>query len=202
MHWMQYILPVLLSVFTGWFVTWITGKLLFHPAKPINIAGFKFQGIIPRNQKAIAEKLATLLSAEFLSLTDLQKKIKDPDNYNKLKPEIEKHIDIFLREKLKDTFPMLSMLIGDKTINQLKAAFMTELESLFPLLMKSYFTKLEQEIDIEKLVRDKIADLSASKAEQIIKDSGANIFLYIQLLGVFIGLITGLLHVLLNTQLY
>ena len=61
----------------------------------------------------------------------LKEKVTDPENLNKLKPEIETHIDSFLREKLKETFPMLSMFIGDKTINQLKSCFFTGIGNPF-----------------------------------------------------------------------
>ena len=103
-----------------------------------------------------------------LSFAEIEKKVTDPENLSKLKPEIEKHIDSFLRDKLKDTFPMLSMFIGDKTINQLKAAFLMELESLFPVLMKSYMTKLEQELDLEKIVTEKVASFSSNKLLPVI----------------------------------
>ena len=96
--------------------------MLFRPHKPVAIAGFKIQGVLPANQQLMAEKIGKLVSAEF-SFDALQQKVTDPENFNKLKPEIEKHIDSFLRERLKVTFPMLSMLIGDKTITQLKTAF-------------------------------------------------------------------------------
>ena len=43
---------------------------------------------------------------------------------------------------------MLGMLIGEKTIVQLKGAFLLELELLFPVLMENYMNKLEQDIDI------------------------------------------------------
>src|SRR5258705_1839549 len=132
---LQYILPLLLSCFTGWFVIWLSIKLLFRPHKPISLGGLKIQGIIPANQELIAEKIGRLVSNELFSLASLQEKVADPENFNSLKPEIETHIDHFLREKLKDTFPMLSMLIGNKTINQLKSAFLLELETLFPVLM-------------------------------------------------------------------
>jgi hypothetical protein len=38
--------------------------------------------------------------------------------------------------------PMIGMFIGEKTINELKAVFITELESLFPVIMKSYLGNL------------------------------------------------------------
>ncbi len=199
---MQYILPVLLSCFTGWFVIWLTIKILFRPHKPIQFAGIKIRGIIPANQQLVAEKIGRLVSTELFSLDALQQKVTDPENFNKLKPEIETHIDSFLRVRLKETFPMLSMLMGDKTINQLKGAFLTELESLFPVLMKSYITNLQKEFNIEKQVSEKIAGFSISKVEELVSRSAKKQLLKVQLMGAAIGFITGLLHMLLNQQLF
>ena len=57
MNWTGYIITVLLSTFTGWITTWIAIKMLFHPRKPIKILGLTIQGIFPKNQQQIAEKL-------------------------------------------------------------------------------------------------------------------------------------------------
>lgn len=198
---MHCILPVLLSCFTGWFVIWLVIKMLFRPHKPVNIAGIRIQGIIPASQQTAAEKIGRLVSTELFSFDALQKKVTDPENFNKLKPEIETHIDSFLRVRLKETFPMLSMLIGDKTISQLKAAFLTELESLFPVLMNSYITNLQKEFDIEKQVSEKIAGFSISKTEEMVYTSAKKQLIKLQLMGAAVGFITGLLHLLINSQL-
>jgi uncharacterized membrane protein YheB (UPF0754 family) len=202
MSWMQYMLPLLLSCFTGWFVIWITPKLLFRPYNPISIAGFKIQGIIPANQQHVAEKIGLLVSEQLFSFAALQDKVTDPENFNKLKPEIESHIDSFLRVRLKDTFPMLSMLIGDKTINQLKTAFLLELESLFPVIMTNYLTQLEKDIDIKKQVTEKIAGFSISKMEGLVYRSANKQLIKLQLFGAVIGLLMGLIHIFINMQLY
>jgi len=198
----QYILPLLLSCFTGWFVIWISIKLLFRPVKPVSFAGITIQGILPANQKLIAQKIGNLVSTQLFSFDALQQKVTDPENFNKLKPEIEKHVDSFLRDRLKETFPMLSMLIGDKTINQLKTAFLTELETLFPNLMKSYVANLEKDFDIEKEVSKKITGFSISKAEDLVYQSAKKQLIKIQLFGAAIGFLTGLIHIFINTQLF
>ena len=150
----------------------------------------------------LAAKIGELVSKELISVSALQEKITDPENFNALKPEIEKHIDSFLRERLKSTFPMLGMLIGDKTINQLKSAFMLELESLFPVLLKNYITRLQNDLQIEKTVTEKIAAISMEKTEKMFYQAAKKQLIYIQLGGAAMGLLMGLLHLLLNTQLY
>ena len=150
----------------------------------------------------MAAKIGELVSKELISFSAMQEKITNPENFNALKPEIEKHIDSFLRDRLKSTFPMLGMLIGDKTINQLKSAFMLELESLFPVLMKSYITKLQNDLQIEKTVTEKISAISMEKMEKMFYQAAKNQLIYIQLTSAAIGLVMGLLHLLLNSQLF
>jgi uncharacterized membrane protein YheB (UPF0754 family) len=198
MPWTNYIIPVLLSTFTGWVTTWIAIKMLFHPRKPVNILGFKLQGIFPKNQQLIAQKLGQVVSKEFLSFAEIEAKVTNPENLQKLKPEIEAHIDKFLREKLSDLFPMLSMFIGDKTINQLKGAFLLELENLFPILMKNYMTKLEKDLDLEKIVTEKVANFSSEKLEDILNQITKKEFQFLEVIGGVFGFLIGLVQVLIQ----
>ena len=122
----------LLTAATGWLTLQITLLSLFRPFKPRKILGFSLQGILPAKQHQIALKAGQIAAAEFSSFAAIEQKISDPRNMNKIKPLIETHIDDFLRIKLKDQMPMISMFIGDKTINTLKTVFMNEIEELFP----------------------------------------------------------------------
>ncbi len=191
-----YIITILLSAFTGWVTTWIAVKMLFHPRNPIKIFGLTVQGIFPKNQRLIAQKLGQVVSKELLSFNEIEAKIINPDNLQKLRPDIEAHIDNFLRNKLKDVFPMLSMLIGDKTINQLKDALLLELESLFPILMKNYMNKLEQDLDLEKIVTEKVANFSSDKLEDILNQITKKEFKFLEIIGGVFGLLIGLVEVL------
>jgi uncharacterized membrane protein YheB (UPF0754 family) len=192
------VLTPLISAFTGWFTTWVAIKMLFHPRKQVKILGLKVQGIFPKNQQQIAEKLGEVVSKELLSFKEIEEKVTNPANLEKLKPEIEKHIDNFLRVKLSDTFPILSMFIGEKTINQLKAAFLMELQELFPVLMKSYMNKLENDLDLKKIVTQKVANFSGEKLENMLNQITKKEFKFLEVIGAVFGLLIGLIQVALT----
>lgn len=197
-----YILTVVLFAFTGWFTTWFLLRILFRPAKPCSLAGFTIQGILPANQQKIAEKAGKIVSSHLFSFDALQEKFTGPENFDKLRPLIENHIDSFLRERLKEIFPMLAGLMGNKTINQLKAAFILELETIFPIIMKSYMANLEKDFDIEEQVTEKIASISMKKTEALIFESAKKQIIKLQLSGIIIGLLIGFIHILINTQFF
>lgn len=69
---------------------------------------------------------------------DLPTLLRGQNDFERIRPTVEKHIDEFLQHKLGREMPMIGMFIGDKTIQQLKLIFMKELEELFPSVMEVY----------------------------------------------------------------
>jgi len=191
------VIPII-SAFIGWFTNWIAIKMLFHPREPKRILGITFHGIFPKRQKIFAEKLGKMISAEFLSYEDIEEKIANPKNLEKLMPMIEEHVDNFLKNKLSDEMPFLSLFIGSKTIKSLKKTFMQELEILFPQIMKRYAGHLEEELDLEKIVIDKVSAFSTDKLEDILYQIMSKEFRFVEILGGVIGFIIGIVQVLIT----
>ncbi len=192
------ILIPLISAFIGWFTNWIAIKMLFHPREPKKILGITFHGIFPKRQRQFAEKLGKLVSTELLSFREIEEKIVDPKNIAKLMPFVERKIDLFLREKLSSVFPMLSMFIGESTINQLKTVFMKELEVIFPELIGSYMKNLESQLDLEKIVTEKVYGFSSDKMETILNQIMSKEFRFVEIIGGILGLIIGIFQVLIT----
>jgi uncharacterized membrane protein YheB (UPF0754 family) len=192
------ILIPLISAFIGWFTNWIAIKMLFHPKEPKKILGITFHGIFPKRQQQFAEKLGKLVSEELLSFTEIEEKIVNPDNLSKMMPLVEGKIDLFLREKLSSVFPMISMFIGQNTINQLKTVFMQELESMFPEVIGSYMKNIESQLDLEKMVTEKVSGFSSDKMESILNQIMSKEFRFVEVIGGVLGLLIGILQVLIT----
>jgi uncharacterized membrane protein YheB (UPF0754 family) len=195
MNWWLLIIIPLISAFIGWASNWLLIKLLFHPQKPVRLPGFTIQGIYPKRQKQIAAQLSALVSKELLSFTELEARITHPDNFKKIMPTVEEHVDDFLRNKLKEAFPMIGMLIGDRTISTLKTIFMNELETLFPVIMKAYMQNLQKELDVEKLISEKIAAFTPDKLETMLYETMGKELRFAGLVGLLLGLVIGLIQV-------
>lgn len=193
------VLIPLISAFIGWFTNWIAIKMLFHPREPKKILWFTLHGIFPKRQRQFAEKLGKLVSAELLSFSEIESRITHPENLKKIMPHVEGHIDQFLRVKLAEQMPVISMFIGDKTINELKSVFLAELETLFPVLMKNYMGTLQEQLDLEKIVIDKVTGFSSDKLEQILNSIMAKEFRFVEIIGGILGFVIGLLQILLTS---
>lgn len=158
--------------------------------------GITLQGIFPKNQMQFAQKLGKLVSGEFLSFADIEKKISEPGNIQKMMPLIETHIDTFLKERLSEQLPMISMFIGEKTIGRLKSTFLEEIERLLPLVMKSYAGQLRSDLDLESIITQKVAEFSSDRLEELLYQIMAKEFRFVEWVGAVIGLLIGLIQVL------
>src|SRR6266436_1984920 len=150
MAWWLFLIPFF-SAFSCWLIIKVFFTILFRPYQPKSILGLQIQGILPAKQVAIASKTGKLVADQLFSVKEIEEKVTDPANLQKIMPAIEEHIDDFLRNKLKKEMPFIGMFIGDKTINSLKKVFITELETLFPKIMSSYVSNLANDLNIEQL---------------------------------------------------
>ena len=197
MKWWFYTIPVI-SAFIHWLTIWMALKLLFHPRKPRKFLGLTLHGVFPKRQQQIAESLGKIVGQELLSFGDIEKTITNPENVQKILPLAEEHIGHFLRTKLKESMPLISMFIGDKTIVQLKTVFMKELEELFPTIMKNYVSNLKNDLDLERIVVEKIADFSSDKLEQMLNQILTKEFRFVEVIGAALGFFIGLLQIFLT----
>ncbi len=194
MNWWIYFTPIITAA-AGWLLVWIAIQAIFYPYQPKSIAGIRLHGLIPSRQKEIAEQIGHL-SASLLSLNEIEEKITNPENVKKIMPQAEEHIDHFLRVKLVKSMPVVGMFVGDKTINNLKSLFVTELEQLFPEIMKNYMGRLQEDFNIQKIVSEKIAAIPVSTIEKSFATIAGKEINRIKMLGALAGFIIGWLELL------
>ena len=197
LSWWLYTIP-LISAFIHWLTIWMALKLLFHPRHPKKFLGFTLHGVFPKRQQQIAESLGRIVGQELLSFGDIEEAITRPEAVQRILPMAEEHVDNFLRVKLKESMPMIAMFVGDKTIAQLKTVFMTELRDLFPVIMKNYVANLRNDLDLERIVVEKIAGFSADRLESLLNEFLTKEFRFVEIIGAILGFLIGVLQILLT----
>ncbi|MGN7819098.1 DUF445 domain-containing protein [Chitinophaga sp. 22536] len=155
-----------------------------------------FTSILPKRQQALAQQLGAFAGQQ-LSFGIIKSKLTDPEKIKNIIPLVEAHLDTFLREKLPKAMPVLSMFIGDSIVNQIKSHLVAELDTLFPVMINQYLDNVEKDLNIEKMVADKVAGISAEQLQQISKQLLGNGIQQFTLLGALTGFICGLVAVIL-----
>ena len=146
---MQLLMSMMLFAGLAWLISWGMVGILFYPKKPI--LGWQ----------------APLIGwARNFNLTHLLSEEKLDTQLDKVMPIIDHKLDDFFRHRLTEKLPMISMFIGDKTIQQLKSVFMEELRQMFPSLMHSFASNMQkdllQQLEYQSLEKLKIAAFKAT----------------------------------------
>ena len=116
-----FLIPILVGAF-GWCLVWA-------------------MTVVPFKWPYLADKWVGQIE-----LAKLIPEFTENDPFEVMKPVINDKLDDFFRHKLSAKLPMISMFIGDKTIEELKAVFMEELDLLFPLLINQFSAHLNKDL--------------------------------------------------------
>jgi uncharacterized membrane protein YheB (UPF0754 family) len=187
-----------ISAFIHWLTIWMALKLLFHPHEPRRVLGLTIQGVFPKRKEQIAANLGRIVGQELFSFHDIESTISNPANTQMFLPLIENHIDEFLKKRLKTALPVLSIFIGEKTIRELKSVFMNELEELIPAIMKNYASKFRDQLDLEKIVVEKVTNFSSDRLETMLNQILTREFRFVEWIGATLGFLIGCLQILLT----
>jgi uncharacterized membrane protein YheB (UPF0754 family) len=189
-------LVILLAALGCWLLSVLFIRILFRPYSPKDFIGFRLHGIVPALLPRIAEYAGNMVQTELLSQDKIAAKLSDPALMDALRPEIESHIDQFLQTKLKEAFPLLSNFMGEKTLGKFRSAFLTEVETILPELLKNHSGRLIGQFNPEQLLAEKLNSSRISEMEAMVHQHAGRQIKLFQLAAALLGLLLGIIQVL------
>ena len=185
----------LIAALIGWLTNYLAVKMLFHPKLPIKILGISIQGVFPKRQKQLAEKLGTLVAEELFSVKDVAQKLKELATSSESMELVGKRIEKTIREKLVKSFPMLAMFLTDEMVEKVTNLFKSELQDFLGESAQDLGRKLEETLDVKELVRVKVEAFSSNKLEEILVAIMSKEFRFIEIIGAVLGFFIGCVQV-------
>lgn len=194
MEYLKYIITPLICALIGWVTNYLAVKMLFHPRKPVNILGWKLQGIFPKRQNELAVSLGNLVEKELISHQDIQKVINNPQFKDNFKHILDNYIEEFLTKKVVSLHPMVAMFLKDEVLESIKKLLTRETEKHLPDILENIASQLESSLDFKEVVRTKVEQFSMDKLEQILHGIMKKEFRFIEIMGAVLGFIIGILQ--------
>jgi uncharacterized membrane protein YheB (UPF0754 family) len=190
-----YTLPIIAAI-TGWITNYLAIKMLFHPKKKIKLLFFSIQGIFPKRQDVLAERLGKIVSSELFSFKDIKDRFTSTSTAIEINKVLDEKLEDFLDVKLMTTLPMLAMFLNKETRAKIKDTLHLEFQNILPDILNKYSEKLERDIDIEHIVAQKVSAFSSDKLEQILFSIMKKEFKFIEILGGVLGFLIGIIQLL------
>jgi len=177
----------------GWLTNYIAVKMIFRPRKEINVLGVKVLGLIPKRKAALAEKIAQTVEKELISHKDIRAIIQTEDFHAQMSSVLRAKIEEFIIAKISSN-SLLAMFVTTDTVAKLSLVIMDELEKQLPGIIDDMFQKVEQKLDFNVIIRDKIMSYDLSKLESIIYNIADKELKAIEYLGGILGFVVGLIQ--------
>lgn len=194
--WWLLCLP-LIGALIGWLTNRLAIQMLFRPRQPVRLLWWRWQGLIPRRQKDLAEKVAEIIEQEILAQHVLREELHRLPIHQWLNDFAEKVIRRRVAPKLQQ-MPIFGRLIGDAMIDKLESTAKEALADEAPPLMEKMVAELEKNLSVRDLVRQRVEDFDMDTLERVVRDLAQKEFNRIEWLGGILGFIIGLVQAIIG----
>ena len=89
-----------------------------------------------------------------------------------------------------------SILIPEQLIQSIHKTIVEEIEKNLPEVISNTITKIEDKLNIEEIVTNKVNQFSDEKLEQLLLDITAKEFTFIEIIGGVLGFLIGIIQLL------
>jgi uncharacterized membrane protein YheB (UPF0754 family) len=186
----------LIAALIGWFTNFLAVKMLFHPRKKVDLYFFSIQGIFPKRQKVLAQKLGKIVARELFSFSDIRDRFTSTETAVEINSVLDEKLEDFIENKLKHSVPaLIALFIGSEMRGRIKNKIHEEFQNILPDILTRYSDKLEKDIQVEEIVAEKVAAFSAGKLETILFSIMQKEFRFIELIGGILGFLIGLIQI-------
>ena len=206
------IISLLVSMFIGGFIGWITNllavKALFHPHKSYHILGFDYQGLLPKRKAELANNLGNMVEGELINIPELIKKVKPEDvnpfidkmiddHKEKIESAIYDYINGYLKSIEVPLFKIdLSRVIStntlvSKTTDTVIALLRTKAKEAVPTVLTKAGNEVVKHISVHDIVKEKVDQMDLDKLEAMVNRIAEKEMKMIEYLGGVLGVLVG-----------
>lgn len=194
---------ILILTIVGGLIGWITNilaiRLLFRPITPIKIPilNIEILGLIPKRKNEIAANIGEVISNELLSMDDILEQALTNSNGENFNSYIIDKIKNIINEKLNIIpipFRMMATPYIDDILNK-------EVPNAINEISNDLLSKAKENVNIQAIVEEKINELDLEQLEDIIIKVAKKELKHIEILGLVLGALIGVLQGILVTFL-
>ncbi|MBI3073712.1 MAG: DUF445 family protein [Deltaproteobacteria bacterium] len=185
---------VLVGAIVGTVTNWLAIQMLFNPRHPKKFWFITIQGLFPKRQTDIAFKMGEIAAAEFIVPREIFELLADRAMPKTIvETDVEK-LEAIVAERMPGVASAVTSLLGDDGMRLLRARLVAGFPALREELCREVADVAASHIDIHKLLHDKVASLSKSTFERLLRGLFSKEEFYLIIYGTLLGALIGLIQ--------
>ncbi len=186
------VLPLLGGVI-GYVTNRIAVKMVFRPIRPVSVLGFQVQGLVGRRQPELAASIGRVVGQHLVEHDDIVRALHAMD----LEKLVRGALDRGLEEKVAELrkMPLVGGFLTDERVADLRESLVRGFLENEELLLEEIERAVEEGLDVQALVREKVAAFPVEQLEKLVLEVAARELRAIEVLGGVLGLLIGFIQV-------
>ncbi len=187
--WIPWIAFPLLGALIGYITNQIAVRMIFRPVKPVNLLGYKLQGLMPRRQQDLADSIGRVVGGHLVQHDDVVSSFSQLD----LEGLFEEVLDKGMGPKIEElrSLPLIGGFLTDERIAEIRDSIAKGILSHRELIFSKLEEAITEGLDIQTLVAEKVAAFPMPKLEKLVLEVASKELRSIEILGGLLGLIIG-----------
>lgn len=181
----------IMGVFVGYVTNWLAILMIFSPLEPKRFLFFRYQGLFLKRQKDVSREFAKVVSKKILNQENIVRIIFNGKGGDLIASQLIARMRELLDRKLTEKIPHARLIFGPDKVEELKRKITESVLDLVPEAADQMKTYIEDRLEIEKIVFEKLSVLPAPEFENLLhsvfKEDEATLIS----LGAFLGGVAG-----------
>lgn len=194
-YWARLLSIPLIDAFVGWVTTFLAIRMIFRPRRALRLPGFTFQGLVPKRHGELAHSIGQTVEQHLISQADVLAILEREDIQHGLDAAIQERVRDFLDTKLNKINPMLGMMFSGSLREKVEALLVKEVGRMLPELSARMMETLEQNLNFQAIVEEKVRAFDLDQLEAIIYGIAHRELRAIELICGVLGFLIGLAQV-------
>jgi len=187
-----FVLAPIVGALIGWLTNKVAIYLLFRPLQPLRLipgTDITFQGLLPKRRDELVQQLASLVQSELLTVETIVENLLPPT----VQAKVQQAVIDAVKERVRQRTPaFIPSRFREGLLVALEGPLDKEIGRFFDGHRDSIATVATNELDIKRLVRERLEGFSLEELERLIFQLASRELRHIEVLGGVIGFLVGL----------
>ncbi len=187
-----FVLAPIVGALIGWLTNKVAIYLLFRPLQPLRLipgTDITFQGLLPKRRDELIQQLASLVQSELLTVETIVENLLPPT----VQAKVQQAVIDAVKERVRQRTPaFIPSRFREGLLVALEGPLDKEIGRFFDGHRDSIATVATNELDIKRLVRERLEGFSLEELERLIFQLASRELRHIEVLGGVIGFLVGL----------
>lgn len=181
------------GAFIGWVTNIIAIRMLFYPKQPVRIpfTSLTLQGVLPRRHADLAASVGRAVSEELVSVAELMSRLDIGAIKGQLAAAVSSHVE---RKLDAGVSRLLPRNWRDSLVAYLRDVIDRETDEVLDDVLAQFGSWASQQIDVEALVTEKVAQLDLDELEALIVRLAGKELKAVIVMGAVFGFLIGLIQ--------